>query len=35
MNQIESEFFEEYKVVEKICSDMYGGGGLKAYLEDM
>ena len=35
MQKIDLEYFDEYKYVEKICNDMYGDGGISAYIEIM
>ena len=35
MQSIDMEYFSEYKVVERICRDMYGEDGVKAYIEEM
>ena len=36
MTQLDNEFFEEYKHLERLCSDMYScRDGIRQYLEDM
>ena len=36
MTQLDNEFFEEYKHLERLCSDMYScQDGIRQYLEDM
>lgn len=35
MQSIDMEYFSEYKTVERICRDMYGEDGVKAYIEEM
>lgn len=36
MTQLDNEFFEEYKHLERLCSDMYFcRDGIRQYLEDM
>ena len=36
MTQLDNEFFEEYKHLERLCSDMYScRDGVRQYLEDM
>lgn len=35
MQSIDMEYFSEYKVVERMCRDMYGEDGVKAYIEEM
>lgn len=35
MQSIDMEYFSEYKTVERICRDMYGKDGVKAYIEEM
>lgn len=36
MNQTENRFFEEFKRLDKLCSEMYGDmHGVTAYIEDM
>ncbi len=35
MQNIDMEYFSEYKIVERICRDMYGENGVKAYIEEM
>lgn len=35
MQNIDIEFFSEYKAVERMCKDMYGDDGVKAYIEEM
>ena len=36
MDKLEIEFFEEYKYVDNICSDMYGSQpGVTAYINEM
>jgi len=36
MNQVENDFFEEFKHVEKICNEMYGvRNGVTQYINEM
>ena len=36
MTQLDNEFFEEYKHLERLCSDMHScRDGIRQYLEDM
>ncbi len=35
MQSIDMEYFSEYKTVERICRDMYGEDGVKAYIDEM
>lgn len=36
MNNLNVQFFEQYKIVEKICSEMYGiHNGLSQYINEL